>query len=522
MTEPDKPLPAASPLLRGRDLTTGSIPRHLIIFSLPMLAGNALQMGHSLINLFWVGRYLGENAVAAVTVSMPVVFVLISAGMGLTLASSILISQHYGAKDEGAIRRVVNSSTILIGACSLVLVAAGELLTPAILRAMDTQEDVLPLAEQYMRIFLLSLPMGYGLFLTRSMLQGIGDSRTPLYYQAAAVAINAALDPLLMFGWLGLPALGLNGTAWATLIAQGLALGALVVVLRRQKNLVAPAASWKAFDGHTALITTRIGFPSALQQSLVSVSMVFVTGIVNGFGGNATAAFGIAGRIDMLAFMPALALSMAVSMLAGQNIGARKHHRVRQIVLWGCVLSGGFTLAASALAVSIPETLMRVFISDSGDGALCKDHRPPAASGPSVAAMQNRAGQPGGAGKTMCPQCGKEVVELGAGYLRIVGSCYVFFAFMFVTNGVINGAGHTMVTTVFSLVSLWVVRVPMALWLADHMGITGVWYAMAASFAVSMLASFAYYLSGRWRKTVVRRPVPDLPAAAFGEESGEV
>ncbi|MEN6664533.1 MAG: MATE family efflux transporter [Phycisphaerae bacterium] len=473
-----KPSLAALPL-RGRDLTIGSIPRHLIMFSLPMLAGNALQMGHSLINAFWVGQYLGENAMAAIALSMPVVFVLIAAGAGLTLASSILISQHFGAKDSEAIRRVVNSSTILVAACSLVLVAVGELLTPAILRAMGAKGEVLPLAEGYMRIFLLSLPTGYGLFLTRSMLQGTGDSRTPLYYQAVAVGINAVLDPVLMLGWMKVPALGLNGTAWATLIAQGVALGALVVVLRRQKHLEAPTLHWRAFDARTAWITTRIGIPSALQQSLVSVSMVFVVGIVNSFGDSATAAFGIAMRIDMLAFMPALALSMAVSMLAGQNIGAGKHHRIRQIVLWGCVLTGGFTLAASALAVGVPTLLMRIFIND------------------------------------------ENVIRLGSDYLRIVGSCYVFFAFMFVTNGVINGAGHTMMTTIFSLVSLWAVRVPLAVWLSHRMGLNGVWYAMAASFAVSMLASLAYYLSGHWRRPVARRPVPDLPAAAFGEESGE-
>ena len=228
-------------------------------------------------------------------------------------------------------------------------------------------------------------------------------------------------------------------------------------------------------------MTIRIGIPSAVQQSLISVGMVFVTGIVNGFGETATAAFGAASRVDQLAFMPALTISMAIATLAGQNIGANRYHRVRWIFLWGCLLSGGMTLAASILVVALPRVLLRIFTGDQA------------------------------------------IIGLGADYLRIVGACYVFFAFMFVSNGIINGAGHTLVTTVISLVSLWVVRVPVAYWLSRRWGsINGVWYAIAISFGVSMLSSLGYYLSGRWRRPVLKpRAIPVTPAAVFGEETGE-
>ncbi len=324
----DKPIPGGPARSFGRDLTTGSIPRHLIAFALPMLAGSALQTAYSFVNAIWVGQFLGKTALAAVTVSFPVVFVLVAVGAGLTLATNILIAQHYGAGDMPAVRRVVNSSSILIGALSLGLLAGGELLTPLILRAMDTPPDVLPLAVQYMRIFLLSLPLGFGLFLTRSMLQGIGDSTTPVYFQSAAVLINAALDPVLMFGPLGLPALGLNGTAWATVVAQAVALWALLARLRRRGNPVTPALGWSGFHWRTTWLTIRIGIPSAVQQSLVSVGLVFVISLVNDFGEDATAAFGAASRVDQLAFLPAMTFGMAVASLAGQNIGANRldHH----------------------------------------------------------------------------------------------------------------------------------------------------------------------------------------------------
>jgi putative MATE family efflux protein len=465
----------------GRDLTVGSIPRHLIVFALPMLVGSTLQTAYSFVNAIWVGQFLGTSALAAVTVSFPVVFVMIAVGAGMTMATGILISQHYGARDMAAVRRVVDSSTILVGVLSLALTVVGEILTPQILAAMDTPPDVMPLAVAYMRIFLLSLPLGFGMFLTRSMLQGIGDSTTPLYFQGGAILLTAVLDPILMFGWLGAPELGLNGTAWATVISHVLALAALIVVLRRRGNPVAPRLEWAGFDWRTTWTTIRIGTPAAVQQSLISIGMVFVTGIVNGFGEESTAAFGAASRIDQLAFMPALTFSMAISTLAGQNIGAGHYHRIRAIFGWGCLLSGGVTLAASILAVGLPGVLLRIFTPD------------------------------------------EEIIRLGTDYLRIVGACYIFFAIMFVSNGIINGAGHTIPSTVITLVSLWIVRVPVAYWLSQSIeSIDGVWYATSLSFGVSMTLSLLYYLSGWWRKPVGRRPTaPPSPQSLFGEETAE-
>ncbi len=482
-SEPSKPSGSPRAAARfGRDLTTGSIPRHLIAFSLPMLAGSALQTAYSFVNAIWVGQYLGKNALAAVTVSFPVVFVLIALAAGMTLATTILVSQHYGARDMQALRRVVSSSTALIGALGLVMFIGGELLAGWILRAMDTPPEIWAIATSYLRIFLFSLPAVFGVFLVRGMLQGIGDSKTPLYFQSAGLLLSAALDPVLMFGWLGMPRLGLNGTAYATIIAQGLAVVSMVIWLRRSNSPVAPRAM-RQFDWATTWITLRIGAPSAVQQSLISVGMVFVTSIINGFGGDATAAFGAASRVDQLAFMPAMTLSMAVSSLAGQNIGAGRYDRIRQVLLWGCLFSFGMTAVASLLAVSVPTTLLHIFTRDPA------------------------------------------VVDIGRSYLRTVGASYCFFAVMFITNGIINGSGHTLVPTLISLVSLWVVRVPLAYWLSRKMGsIQGVWYSMALSFFVSMVASAAYYYTGRWRRPIMRRsspPPPNTPEAVFGEETGE-
>ncbi|MFY2556150.1 MATE family efflux transporter [Corallococcus terminator] len=468
----------------GRDLTTGSIPRHLVAFSIPMLMGSFLQTAYSFINAIWVGRFLGTEALAVVTVSFPVVFVLFSIGMGLTMATSILVSQNYGARRMDELRKVVDSSTVLIYSLGVVLTLLGEWLAPSILTLMDTPKEIHAEAVSYLRIFLLSMPLGFGLFLTRSLLQGVGDSKTPLYFQAGSVLLTTVLDPVLMFGWLGLPKLGLNGTAWATVVSQLLALVTLLIYLRMKDVPVAPRRPRLAHLGPITLKTLRIGVPAAVQQSLVSIGMVFVTGLVNGFGEVATAAFGAASRIDQIAFMPAMTFGMAISTLAGQNLGAGRDDRVQEIFKWGCLLSGGVTLVISAVAVTFPEALLRIFVTDPA------------------------------------------VITPGVTYLHIVGGTYVLFALIFVSNGIINGAGRTLITTAFSLLSLWVVRVPVAYWLSRRMGsVTGVWIAMALSFGVSLVVSMAYYFSGRWRRPLIKKPpegpTTPNPGEVFGHETGE-
>ncbi|HEY3416321.1 MAG TPA: MATE family efflux transporter [Armatimonadota bacterium] len=446
------------------DLTVGSIPRQLVAFAVPMLAGSLLQTGYSLINAFWVGKFLGPSALATVTVSLPVVFVLISLAAGLTLATNVLIAQYAGARDWKGIKRTVQTSIVFINGLSLLLLALGLLFARWLLVIVQTPPEIIDMATSYLRIFLWTLPFFFAIFLIGSMLRGIGDSRTPVYFQAVSVVINAVLDPLLMFGWLGFPKLGLNGTAWATIISQIIAVIALLIYVDRRRPLVAPEWHRLCIDGETTRRLVMIGFPSALQQSMVSTSMVFITRYVSAFGTTADAAFGAALRIDQVSFLPALTIGLAVSTLTGQNIGAGRLERVRETLWWGMLLSGVICGIITIAVIATPATFLRAFISD--------------------------------------PQ----VITIGAGYLRIVGFTYVLYAVMFASNGVINGAGHTLTTTVVTLLALLGIRVPLAYYLSHALeSVTGVWIAMTISVAVGMLLSLAVFFTGRWKRPVVRR-----------------
>ena len=444
------------------DLTVGSIPRNLLVFSLPMLVGSVLQTAYSLVNAFWVGKYLGADALAAVTVSFPTVFVFIALGIGLTIATNILIAQYVGAREWDRLKNVVQTSSLLVGCLSLVFVACGLALAPAILRMMSTPLEIFQPALRYLRIFLWTIPLGFGIFLIGAMLRGIGDSRTPLYFQAVTVALNAVLDPLLIFGLFGFPKLGLNGTAYASILVQAAGLLGLVIYIPYYRALVSPDFRHPHFDLKTAWLLVRIGFPAMVQQSVVSVSMFFIVRFVSAFGADADAAFGAALRIDQLAFLPALTIGSAVSTLSGQNIGAMKLSRVKEVFWWGILLSGGISLAISILTMTFPRFLLRAFLNE--------------------------------------PQ----VVEIGVHYLRIVGITYTLYAVLFVSNGVINGAGHTVPTTIITILNLWGVRLPLAWLLPRHLhSVRGIWVAMTISVATGMVLSLVYYAVGRWKKPVI-------------------
>jgi putative MATE family efflux protein len=460
----------------GTDLTIGSIPRHLLSFSIPMLIGNFIQIGHSIINTIWVGHLVGEDAVGASGVSFPIFFILIGFAMGLTMATMILVSQYYGGKDYRMVEKVVNNSFSLSLIIGGVLTIADILSADFLLRLMETPPENFALASSYLKIMLLSFPLMYLGLLISSILRGIGDTVTPLIFMSIGFGLNAILDPFLIGGFGPFPHLGLNGAACATLISQATALSIGFVYLNRKNHLVAFNPKKFIIDRHITLLVFIIGFPAIIQQSLVSLGNMFITTFVNSFGSAATNAFGAVGRVDMLVFMPAMSMSMAVSALTGQNLGARKPERIKDIFKWGIMTTSSITIPISFIAVFLSKIILIMF----------------------------------GLGNDPA------VMQIGTNYLRIVGSCYIFLAVMLISNGIINGSGHTIITMIFAILSLWIIRVPFS-WLLSKtsLGITGIWIAVSLSFVVMMIVSLTYYSSGKWKRSVIMKTPSAVP---YGEQ----
>jgi putative MATE family efflux protein len=457
----------------GRDMTEGSIPRHLLAVALPMLLHNFLNTAYSIIDTIWLGKMVGKEAVGATAASMPIMFIFIALAGGVTMATTILVSQYYGAKNYKKVEQVVGCSFSIALLLGIVLTIAGISTSDFFLRLMGTPETILPMASGYLKISYVGFVAMYFSFLIISILRGVGDTKTPLIFTTVGVLLNAALDPLLIIGVGPLPQLGLNGAAIASVISSAVALSLGIVYLNKKGTILALRPSHLNLKWKLAAQIFRIGLPSTVQHSIVSLGMAAVTSVVNGFGTAAIAAFGATGRLDSVSFMPAMSIGMAVSALAGQNLGAGNTERVRTIFKWGMIMTLTITVFFSILFVSIPGTLLNLFIDDP------------------------------------------EVKKIGTVYLRIVGPSSIMFAVMFVSNGVINGAGHTITTMLFTLVSLWGIRVPLAVFLSKtSLGIVGVWISFSVSFAVIMSASLLYYRTGRWKKIVTRIHDKQAPETA--------
>ncbi len=255
----------------GKDLTIGSIPRHLLLFSIPMLLGNAMQIGYGIVNTIWVGHLVGENAVGAIGVSFPVIYVVVGISMGMSIATTILVAQFYGAKDYPMVERAVGNSfslTLIVGA---VMTIAGILSSDALLRLMGTPPENFAMASTYLKINLAGMVLLYLGLLTNFILRGIGDTVTPMVFMAIGLGLNALLDPFLIGGFGPFPHWGLKGAACATLLSQAASLGTSIFYLNRRRHVISFRPSKLSLDGHMTFLLFKIGLPSIVQQSLVSI-----------------------------------------------------------------------------------------------------------------------------------------------------------------------------------------------------------------------------------------------------------
>ncbi len=449
--------------LHKNDLTTGSILKHLITFSIPLLLGNLLQALYNTVDSIWVGRFIGAKALGAVSVSFPIIFILVSLVIGITMATTVLVAQYVGAKDQKMIEKTINNSFLLLGGLGIVLTIIGFVLSKKILIWMNTPQDILEYATDYLNIFFIGLVFMFGYNVVSAILRGLGDSKTPLKFLIISTVMNLILDPFFILGIGFIPKMGIRGAALATILSQTVSFFLAIRHLDKNNHMLRfRVTDWK-LDKELTLKTIKIGLPSGLQQIVVSFGMIVMAGIINSFGTETVAAFGAASRLDQFAHMPAMSLGLAVSTLTGQNIGAGKNERVKEVYKWGSIVTVLITSCITIFVLVMPATILRLFTTDIS------------------------------------------VLEIGSRYLRIVGLSYIPFALMFITNGILRGAGDTIPTMIFSIVSLWLVRVPLAKYLSsfESLGRDGIWIAIAISSVITLLLSQAYYATGIWKKKAV-------------------
>ncbi|HEY1962581.1 MAG TPA: MATE family efflux transporter [Rhizomicrobium sp.] len=450
-----------------RRFTEGPIARSLVLLAVPIMGANILQVAYQLVDAFWVGR-LGAAAVASVSITMPVVFVLIAAGMGFAIAGTTLIAQYTGARDHAMVDHVAAQTLLTIVALSIVLGGVGFAITPTLLHAMRVAPDVYRNALAFMRLIFIGLPLMFVYAMVQGLMRGVGEVKIPLYIVAGTVVVNFCLDPLLIFGKFGLPALGVPGAALATLISQGCAAAVSLSLLFGGRYGI--HVHWRDFKPDFAFVKRAflLGYPASIEQSARGLGMTVMTFLITSFGTVVTASFGIGANVVNVAVIPAMGFSLATSTLVGQNIGAGNIARAEQVARLASVIT---------------------FVSLSGVGLLSF------LLAPQVVAF-------------FVPHAPQVIAE-GAHLIRIVAWSFGFVGLQFALLGVLRAAGEMVPAMATSLVSQWVIQLPLAYLLATHtpLAANGLWWSMPiANIATSAIAG-TLFLRGRWKtKRLVNRP----------------
>jgi len=465
-----------------RALTEGPIASRLLLFTLPILVGNILQSLNATVNSFWIGHYLGETALAASSNAAIVMFLVMGAMFGAFMAATILIGQYLGAGRLHDAKQVIGTATSFVTVLAVGLGVIGWVFCASLLHLMQTPEAAMPLAIAYMRVIFLSLPFMILYIFATSVLRGAGDARTPLYFLCLSVGLDIGLNPVFIFGLGPAPRLGIAGSALATLLAQAISLFVLIVFLYRRKNpLMLHKGEFGLLRMDWSIVRTLVvkGIPMAMQMMVMSLSMVLMISLVNGFGIDTTAAFGAATQVWNYIQMPAFAISMAVSSMAAQNIGARLWDRVAAITRLGVVYQLLLTGALVCLIEVIGPSFLGLFLPDRS---------------PSLAIALHMN--------------------------TIVAWSFIFFGISLVLFGVVRANGAVIAPLLILVLSLLGLRFPMAWLLMDSWHADAIWWSFPASSALSVILAFIYYNFGRWREARMMTPQAAAAAVAASTELG--
>lgn len=455
----------------GGSLTEGELVGPMIALAWPIVVTQLLQVAYNLTDTFWLGR-LSTDAVAAVSLAFPLVFLFIAVAGGFNVAGSTLVAQYTGARSSGSASTVAGQTLAFITAIATAVGLLGFFLTDRLLGVLPastaTAGQVVPLAAEYMSVFFLGLPFLFGFFVFSALLRGYGNTRAPMIVTAVSVLINVVLDPLFIFGLGPLPGYGMAGAAGASVLSRGIgtAIG-LYVLLGTDAG---PDVGLDDFRPRPAYIRkiVRIGVPSALEQSATALGFITLTAVVVTFRPEVLAAYGLGNRLVSLVFLPALGLGRATNTIVGQNLGAGNPERAERAVHLAAASAAGVMLVVAGFALVFAEPVVGVFVSTGTDAAT-------------------------------------ETIRLGAEYVRVRAVEFGFIGVLQVVLGAYRGAGNTRTALAFSLVALWVGRIPVVYYLAvvQGFGPFGIWVGMAVGQIIGAIAAAAWFTRGTWKSSVV-------------------
>lgn len=444
-----------------------SVSKLMLVFLIPLMLSNAMQSVGQLAGSIIVGRALGVDALAAISAFFPLFFLLVSFSIGIGSGSSILIGQAYGAQNEKRVKEIIGTTLTFTFLVGIVLAVLGSIFAPDILRIMGTPANIVDVTVHYARILFVAIPVLFLYFVYTTFMRGTGDSKTPFYFLVVSTVLNIIFLPILIFGWIGVPKLGVYGAAYATVFSTVLTFIIMIIYLRKKNHpLKFDSSISLKMDGTLLKLLMRLGIPASINMILVSLSEIAVITFVNGFGSDATAAYGAVNQVASYVQMPAISLGIAVSIFAAQSIGANKFERLKEVIRSGIMLNYVIGSVLILLIYLFSNQILALFLTS------------------------------------------QHTLHIAEELLVITLWSYLIFGHAQIITATMRASGTVLWPTVFSIMAIWCVEVPVAYVLSQFtpLEIKGIWIGYPAAFVVSLILQYSYY-QFVWKKKKIERLV---------------
>ena len=491
---------SGSERLSEQSITEGSLTRPLFHLAWPIVVIQLLQVTYNVVDTLYLGR-LSAEAVGAISLAFPLIFLLIAVAGGFTTAGAILVAQYIGADGDRSAGLVAGQTILTVSVLSVLIGAGGYFYTRPALELLpsdpDTAATVIPLAADYMEIIFLGIPLMFGFFVFSALMRGYGDTRTPMAVMIVSVFLNVVFDPFLIFGfannplfdWLaaipvvatfdpvgiesalfaatGFTGYGIEGAALATIISRGVA--TVIGLWLLFTTGIGPAVTVAHLKPDLGFIEDifRLGLPSSVEQTTSAMAMITLTAMVVTFSPPVVAAYGLGNRLISLVFLPAMGLGRAIDTMVGQNLGADRADRAARSVKIAATTGAGVMFLVAVVAVVFTEPIVGLFLGDVPDA--------PA------------------------------TVALAVEYVRIRSVEFAFIGVSQVILGAFRGAGNTKTAMVISILTLWVGRVASVGYLVfiAGWGETGIWVGMALGNILGAIIGVAWFSRGTWTERYI-------------------
>ncbi|MEE9525873.1 MAG: MATE family efflux transporter [Candidatus Woesearchaeota archaeon] len=446
-----------------RDVTDGSIMKNIFHLAWPTMIAMVLHAGFNIVDTIYIGR-LGSDSIAAISIVFPLVMLMFALGNGVGIGATSLIARYVGAKKLKQADNAAEHSYLITFFLSIFFTSFGLLFAKPIFALMGVTPSVAGLAWNYSRwIFGFSIFMFIGMA-SNSILRGLGSMKIPMIGMVSATIINMILDPLLIFGLLGFPKLGIDGAAIATVFSR--LIGMIIVLAFIFSSKTAISIKPRNFKFKKMFIKNifKVGIPASLNQSLMSISLFVFNVILATFGSIGLATYGIGFRLESVIFLPIIALSTAVITIVGQNVGAKKYDRAEQTVWSSIKITTLIVAFLSILLFIFPKAIFGVFTNE--------------------------------------PQ----LLAEGISFLRIISLNYVFVAVVILISGAFQGAGKAMPALILNTIRLFVIALPLMWFLSFvlKIGLIGIWWSFVISSIVSSIIAVIWFKTGSWKKATLK------------------